>query len=262
VVSGEITRWLEVAHALADLADELTAPAFATAAFDVDRKADGTAVTEVDLGVERRLRAELARRLPGHAVLGEEDGLDGDPDTPCWVIDPIDGTTNFVKHNPVWATLIALRLDGEEVLGVASAPALGSRWDGAHGHGARRDGAAIHVSAVDRLADAEVALGGLSYFVEAGRADLLSALATGTKRQRGYGDFWQHCLVASGSTDLALEAEVNVWDLAAVRAIVEAAGGRFTSLDGEPSTSAGSAMSSNGHLHDEALALVAAMTRR
>ena len=256
--TADLDRWLEVAHALADLADELTAPAFDAAAFDVAHKADGTAVTEIDLAVERGLRAELERRLPDHAVLGEEDGLAGDPDAPCWVIDPIDGTTNFVKGNPVWATLIALRVEGEEVLGVASAPALGARWDGAVGRGARRDGRSIVVSEVDRLADAEVSLGGLSYFVDAGRAGLLDAVATATRRQRGYGDFWQHCLVAAGSTDVALEAEVNLWDLAAVRAIVEAAGGRFTSLEGVASADGGSAVSSNGRLHEEVLALVAA----
>ena len=260
-MSGEIARWLEVAHDLADLADELTAPAFAAAAFDVDRKADGTEVTEIDLAVERTLRDQLSRRLPGHAVLGEEDGLDGDAAAPCWVIDPIDGTTHFVKHNPVWATLIALRIDGDEVLGVASAPALGSRWDGAHGHGARRDGDAVRVSSTTHLAAAEVSLGGLNYFVEAGRGELVTTVATSTRRQRGYGDFWQHCLVASGSTDLAMEAEVNLWDLAAVRAIVEAAGGRLTSLDGDPTAAAGSALSSNGHLHEETLALVRATTR-
>lgn len=260
-VRGAATRqlgdWLDTAHELADLADALTAPAFSGAGFDVASKPDGTAVTEIDLAVERRLRAELERRLPGHAVLGEEDGMVGGPDAPCWVIDPIDGTTNYVRGNPIWATLIALRLDGEEVLGIASAPALGTRWDGVVGGGAHRNGTPVTVSGVDRLAEAEVSFGGLSYFAHAGRDELVTALATRTARQRGYGDFWQHCLVASGSTDLALEAEVNLWDLAAVRAIVEAAGGRFTSLEGVATADAGSALSSNGRLHDEALALVA-----
>jgi histidinol-phosphatase len=257
-VSGQTERWLAVAHELADLADELTGPAFADAGFEVARKADGTAVTEIDLAVERRLRSELERRLPDHAVLGEEDGLAGEPDAPCWVIDPIDGTTNFVQGNPVWATLIGLRVDGDEVLGVASAPALGARWDGVVGHGAHRNGSPIRVSEVATLADAEVSFGGLSYFEHGGYPGLVADLATRTRRQRGYGDFWQHCLVASGSTDLALEAEVNLWDLSAVRAIVTAAGGRLTSLDGHATADGGSALSSNGRLHDEALALVRA----
>ena len=252
----DLDAWLAVAHELADRADALTAPAFDAAAFDVAQKADGTAVTETDLAVERRLRDELERRLPGHAVLGEEDGLVGEPDAPCWVIDPIDGTTNFVKGNPVWATLIALRVDGEEVLGVASAPALGARWDGCVGRGAHRNGTPVRVSDVEQLSDAEVSLGGLTYFTSGGHGELIGALASGTARQRGYGDFWQHCLVASGSTDVALEAEVKLWDLAAVRAIVEAAGGRFTSLEGVASADAGSAVSSNGRLHEEVLALV------
>jgi histidinol-phosphatase len=257
-VSDRAERWLAVAHELADLADELTGPAFAHAGFEVAQKADGTAVTEIDLAVERRLRAELERRLPDHAVLGEEDGLMGEAGAPCWVIDPIDGTTNYVQGNPIWATLIAVRVDGEEVLGVASAPALGTRWDGCVGLGAHRNGTPIRVSEVATLADAEVSFGGLNYFEHGGYPGLVADLATRTRRQRGYGDFWQHCLVASGSTDLALEAEVNLWDLAAVRAIVEAAGGRLTSLDGDATADGGSALSSNGVLHDEALALVRA----
>jgi histidinol-phosphatase len=255
-VSGQAERWLAVAHELADLADELTGPAFAQAGFEVARKADGTAVTEIDLAVERRLRAELERRLPDHAVLGEEDGLVGEADAPCWVIDPIDGTTNFVQGNPIWATLIGVRVDGEEVLGVASAPALDARWDGCVGRGAHRNGTPIRVSEVSSLSDAEVSFGGLSYFEQGGYPGLIADLATRTRRQRGYGDFWQHCLVASGSTDIALEAEVNLWDLSAVRAIVEAAGGRLTSLDGRATADGGSALSSNGRLHDEALAMV------
>jgi histidinol-phosphatase len=255
-VSAELERWVAIAHDLADLADELTGPAFDQAAFDVERKSDGTAVTEIDLAVERRLRAEIARQLPDHAFLGEEDGLEGAADAPRWIIDPIDGTTNFVKGNPVWATLIACQVDGEEILGIASAPALGSRWDGVRGGPARRDGRPIRVSGVDSLGDAEVSLGGLSYFHRHGRGDLVTALAERTGRQRGYGDFWQHCLVASGSTDLALEAEVKLWDLAAVKCIVEAAGGRFTSLDGVVTADGGDALSTNGRLHEAALELI------
>jgi histidinol-phosphatase len=205
--------------------------------------------------VERRLRAELERRLPDHAVLGEEDGLVGEADAPCWVIDPIDGTTNFVQGNPIWATLIGVRVDGEEVLGVASAPALGPlgrlrgprRPPQRHPDPGQRGRVAVRRRGVLRRAE----------LLRARRLPrLIADLATRTRRQRGYGDFWQHCLVASGSTDVALEAEVNLWDLSAVRAIVEAAGGRLTSLDGRATADGGSALSSNGRLHDEALALV------
>lgn len=246
---------LRFALELADLADGLTLPAFHRRP-DPDVKSDGTWVTATDRDTERALRRAIRARHPGHAVLGEEDGLDGPPDAPTWILDPIDGTTNFVKGNPVFATLIALRVDGREVLGVASAPALGSRWWGAVGDGASHDGRQIAVSSVSRLADAEIALGGMDHFVARGMGHVMEQAARGTARQRGYGDFWQHCLVASGSTDVAMEAAVSTWDLAAVKAIVEAAGGRFTDLDGNPTADGGSAVSSNGLLHDAALALL------
>jgi histidinol-phosphatase len=255
---NELEGYHAFAHELADLVDPVSLPAFEARAFDVEQKDDGTAVTEIDREVERTLRAAIRRRFPGHAVLGEEDGLDGPDDAPRWVLDPIDGTTNFVKGNPIWAALIGLQIDGEEVVGVASAPALGSRWSGYLGGGAFQDGREVRVSRVDRLSEAEVAFGGLDYFQREGLTAVVEELIRRTRRQRGYGDFWQHCLVAAGSTDAALEAEVNLWDLAAVRAIVEAAGGRFTSLDGEPGAGHGSALASNGLLHDELLELLAA----
>jgi histidinol-phosphatase len=254
----ELEGYHAFAHELADLVDPVSLPAFEARAFDVERKDDGTAVTEVDREVERTLRSAIRGRFPDHAVLGEEDGLDGPDHAPRWVIDPIDGTTNFVKGNPIWATLLALQIDGDEVVGVASAPALGSRWSGLLGGGAFQDGREIRVSRVDRLTEAEVSLGGLDYFQRDGLTSVVEELVRRAGRQRGYGDFWQHCLVAAGSTDAALEAEVNLWDLAAVRAIVEAAGGRFTSLHGEPGAGHGSALASNGLLHEELLELVAA----
>lgn len=254
-MTERLTRELALAHELADLADELTLAGFHSR-LDVRRKDDGTAVTDVDVDVERRLRARIAEVFPDHAVLGEEDGLDGPADAPRWILDPIDGTTNFIRGNPVFATLVALRLDDQDVLGVVSAPALGSRWDGVVGAGAHQDGRAIHVSDVDRLADAEIAFGGLNHFADHGWFDVVARAAARTRRQRGYGDFWQHCLVAAGAVEIAMEAEVSTWDLAAVRAVVEAAGGRFTDLDGVPTADGGSAVSTNGHLHDAALDLV------
>ena len=250
-----LARELAAAHDLADRVDQLTLAAF-RGRLDVTTKADGSWVTTVDREVERSLRRELGTRFPDHAVLGEEDGLDGPEGAPTWIIDPIDGTTNFVKGNPIFATLIALQADGEELVGVVSAPALGSRWDGVRGGPARQDGRQIRVSAVTDLADAEVAFGGLRYFHERRIESVVAVLTARTRRQRGYGDFWQHCLVAAGSTDVAVEAEVNLWDLAAVKCVLEAAGGRLTSFDGEVTAAAGSALSSNGHLHDEVLALL------
>lgn len=248
---------LAFAHELADLADARTRAAFGGRQ-PTRTKADGTWVTAVDVDVERTLRAAIRARFPDHAVLGEEDGLDGPADAPTWVLDPIDGTSNFVKGNPIFATLIGLQVDDEDVLGVVSAPALGSRWDGVVGERATHNGTAIRVSDVDRLADAEIAFGGLAYFRAQGYGDLVDDLAGRTSRQRGYGDFWQHCLVAAGSTDVAIEAEVNLWDLVAVKAVVEAAGGRFTSLLGARTAAGGSALSTNGRLHDEVLTILGA----
>jgi histidinol-phosphatase len=257
---GRFAAELAFAHELADLADALTLPAFRGRldGVELETKDDGTWVTEVDVEVERTLRTAIRRRFPHHAVLGEEDGLDGPADAPRWIIDPIDGTTNFVKGNPIYATLVALQVDGDEQVGVVSAPALGSRWDGVRGGPATQDGREIRVSDVADLADAEIAFGGLSYFELEGFAALVTDLTARTRRQRGYGDFWQHCLVAAGSTDIAIEASVKVWDLAAPRCVVEAAGGRFTSLDGTPTADGGSALATNGHLHDEVLAAIAA----
>ena len=248
---------LRFAHDLADLADAITLPAF-RAGLEVEYKADGTEVTAADRDTELHLRRAIGRAHPGHAVLGEEAGRSGSTGAPTWIIDPIDGTRNFVTGNPVWATLIALQIDGREVLGVVSAPALGSRWDGLIDgtvRSATQDGRPIAVSGRS-LAQGEVSFGGLKYFKRAGRAGAVARLSDATSRQRGFGDFWQHCLVASGAIEVAVEAEVNLWDLAAVKAVVEAAGGRFTDLEGRATADGGSAVSSNGLVHDEVLALL------
>ncbi len=247
--------WRDAAIELAAIADALTLGAFRRH-LEVRTKADGTWVTATDESVERRLRETIRAWFPDHAVLGEEDGRDGPPDAPTWILDPIDGTTNFVKGNPIFATLIGVQVAGQEVAGVVSAPALGTRFDGALGHGARQDGRSIQVSRVDHLGDAEVALGGLDVFAAHDRLGLADTVAHRAARVRGYGDFWQHCLIAAGSTDVAIEAEVKLWDLAAVKAVVEAAGGRFTDLDGLRTSDGGSALATNGLLHEEMLELV------
>jgi histidinol-phosphatase len=248
----EHAAYLDAARELADLADARTMAAF-RGQLDVRTKLDGTWVTEIDEAVERELRAAIRSWFPDHAVLGEEDGLDGPSDAPRWVLDPIDGTTNFVKGNPIFATLIGLQIDGRDVVGVATAPALTTRFDGVLGGPARQDGRTIRVSETAALTDAEVALGDLRYFAERGLLDGASTLARTAARQRGYGDFWQHCLVAAGSTDVAAEATVSLWDLVAVKTIVEAAGGTFTDLDGNATPDGGSAVSTNGRLHDRVL---------
>jgi histidinol-phosphatase len=244
---------------LADVADALTLAAFGRAV-EVHRKADGTEVTEVDIAVEVALRDRIHGAFPDHRVLGEEGGpgvgMSTSVDAPVWTIDPIDGTTNFVKGNPIFATLIACSFEGRDLMGVVSAPALGARWDGVVGEGARHNGRAVRVSEVATLAEAEVSVGAFRD-LEDRVPGLLSRLADGTARQRGYGDFWAYCLLASGSTDVVVEAQLNSWDLAAVRAVVEAAGGLVTDLDGVARSDGGSAVASNGVLHDEILALIA-----
>jgi histidinol-phosphatase len=253
---------LGLAHELADVADRLTLSAFRQSP-EVRHKSDGSVVTATDVAVETELRARIAGTFPDHRILGEEDGWGGtvangaDDDTVLtWTIDPIDGTTNFVKGNPIFATLIACSHGDRDLVGVVSAPALGSRWDGVVGEGARQDGRPITVSTVARLSEAEVSVGAFND-LEDRLPGLLAHLATHTARQRGYGDFWAYCLLAAGSTDAVLEGRLNAWDLAAVRAVVEAAGGRVTDLDGGARSNGGSAVATNGRLHDELLAVIA-----
>jgi histidinol-phosphatase len=248
--------WRDAALSFADLADQVTSAGFRRHG-DVATKSDGSWVTAVDVNTEQVLRQAIMREFPQHTVLGEEDGTTlGDDDAPVWIIDPIDGTANFVAGNPIFATLIAVQVAGEEVASVISAPALSTRFDALRGEGSRQDGRAITVSQTRSLADAEVSFGGLTYFVRAGQQPLVDTLVRTCRRTRGYGDFWQHCLVAAGSTDVAIDAEAKLWDMAAVKLLVEAAGGRFTGLNGTASADTGSGVSTNGILHADVLAFV------
>jgi len=253
----------DLALELADVADGLTLAAF-RGALEVRRKPDGSEVTAVDVAVELALRERIVAAFPDHRVMGEEGGWgpasDSGVDTPVWTIDPIDGTTNYIKGNPIFATLIACSSGGIDMVGVVSAPALGTRFDGIVGVEARQDGRPVQVSPVATLADAEISVGAFSD-LEDRIPGLLAHVASSTQRQRGYGDFWAYCLVAAGSTDAVVEARLNVWDLAAVRAVVEAAGGRVTDLDGVARSDGGSAVASNGLLHDELLAAIAERKR-
>lgn len=248
---------LDVALELADIADGITLERFGGPVPSV-AKPDGTPVTEADHAVEAALRARLAERCPDHAILGEEQGGAIDPSTPTWVIDPIDATKNFMRGIPVYATLIALVEGGRAVVGVASAPALGERWDAAQGLGARRNGEAIGVSAIADLADAQVLHGGLHWYREhPGMWDLLGRIADRCGRTRGFGDFWMHLLVAGGMAEVAFERDLSPWDVAALECIVTEAGGRFTGLSGESALVSGDALTTNGLLHDELLGLLA-----
>jgi histidinol-phosphatase len=248
---------LALAIELADVADAITLARFRDQTLRVDHKQDRTEVTEADRGAEEAIRRRIAEARPDHAVLGEEEGLIGPQGSRWrWIVDPIDGTSNYVRGVPIWATLIALEHDGRLAVGVVSAPALGRRWWAARGEGAYAGGAPIHVSAIDRVARAHLAYSDVGSFYEHGgarRGDGLVALSRAVWRARGLGDFWMHVLVAEGAFDAAVEPVVSVWDLAAVQVIVEEAGGRFTNLAGEARPDGGSACSTNGLLHEAVL---------
>ena len=247
---------LDLAMELADRADELTVRHFRSAELMVDTKPDMTPVTQADREVEEMVAERLAFARPTTPLLGEEFGQQGTNTRRRWIVDPIDGTKNYVRGIPVFATLLALEEDGEVVVGVVSAPALGRRWYAARGEGAFADGENIRVSTIDRLEEAQVCHAGLEGWEKDGRLDGLVALTRGAWRDRGFGDFWQHMLVAQGSAELALEPAVSLWDLAALKVVVEEAGGRFTDLSGAATPAGGSALSSNGLLHELALSLI------
>jgi histidinol-phosphatase len=223
----------------------------------VDTKPDLTPVTEADRAVEAMIRDRLERDRPGDAVLGEEFGTTGTGHR-RWIVDPIDGTKGYARGIPVWATLIALEIDGELGAGVVSAPALGSRWSAARGHGARRDGEPVTVSKVAVIEDAHLAYDSVDAFESVGLEAEFLALAHRCWRTRGFGDFWSHMLVADGSIDIAVEVGgLAVWDLAAVSVVVEEAGGRCTDLRGESRVDGGDVISTNGLLHDDVVAAFA-----
>lgn len=252
-------RWRDVALDLADAADRLALAGFRSTGLAVRRKADGSYVTSTDRDVETLLRERLAAIAPDHAVLGEEQGGAIDPDVPTWVLDPIDATHNYLRGVPVFATLLALVDGGEPVAGVVSAPALGTRWDAYTGGGARRDGAPVRVSDVSELARAQVLHGGLEWWRGSARQwEALGRLADTAERTRGFGDFWMHLLVAGGAAEVAVERDLKPWDIAAVACVVTEAGGRMTAYDGRSSSMAtGEALTTNGLVHDEVVAVLA-----
>jgi histidinol-phosphatase len=252
---------LRLAHILADAADAATMDRFKALDLKVETKPDMTPVSEADKRAEELIRGQLGRARPRDAVLGEEYGTQGTGPR-RWIIDPIDGTKNYVRGAPVWATLIALNVRGdtgdEGVVGVVSAPALGRRWWAAKGTGAftgrsLSSATRLHVSSVRNLEDASFAYSSLSGWEEQGRLDGFLDLTRKVWRTRGYGDFWPYMMVAEGSVDICAEPELSLWDMAANEVIVREAGGRFTSLDGIPGPYGGNAAASNGLLHEEML---------
>jgi len=252
----DVASELDLATRLADIADAITLPAFERRAFAVEHKADQSEVTEIDRGCEAAIVAALAEARPHHGVVGEEHGLQGDAEsTARWIIDPIDGTSGYTRGIPVWATLIALVVDGEVAVAMVSAPALGRRWSAVRGGGAFVGDRRCRVSTVADLADAQLSVTLNEGWRELGLVDELTTIALAARRSRSLGDFWQHVLVAEGGLDVAIDAVgVADYDLAAVRLIVEEAGGTFTDRAGVPAHDRGTAVSSNGLLHDEIIA--------
>ena len=251
---------LRLAHVLADDADSLTMDRFKALDLHVVTKPDLTPVTDADDAVENTIRRTLGRARPRDAVLGEESGSTGwGPRR--WVVDPIDGTKNFVRGVPVWATLIGLMVEDEVVAGVVSAPALGRRWWASKGGGAWTgkslfSAAPCRVSDVTTLADASFSYSSLDSWERHGSGEDFVSLARSCWRTRAYGDFWSYTLVAEGAVDIAAEPELETYDMAALVVIVEEAGGSFTGLDGVPGPNSGNALATNGRLHAAALEFI------
>lgn len=260
-------RWrddLYLALTIADQVDRLTLRRFENNDFAVETKPDLTPVTDADREAEQMIRQQLSQARGRDAIIGEEFPDEGNASRQ-WVIDPIDGTKNFVRGVPVWATLISLVEDGEVVMGVVAAPALSRRWWAVKGGGAwsgrTLSGAKqLRVSQVSELEDASLSYSSLSGWAESGRLRGMLGLMQQCWRTRAYGDFWSYMLLAEGAVDLAAEPELNLYDMAALVPIVTEAGGKFTSLFGAPGPFGGNAIASNGLLHEQALKLLATET--
>ncbi|MBU1700052.1 MAG: histidinol phosphate phosphatase [Candidatus Eisenbacteria bacterium] len=225
---------------------------------DARRKPDGSPVTDADISAEKAIRNVLEEGMPGVPVLGEEMG-GGSPDQAAtgsrWIVDPIDGTRNFIKGIPIFATLVALERDGECVVGASYAPAMGDMTSAARGLGCRCNDRPVRVSDVDSLQQAFFLFGGINGLLQPESEKRFLALMNKTDRQRSFGDYYGHQLVALGRAEMMLETGIHPWDIAPFKIIIEEAGGRFTDLSGQPSIYNGSALATNGRLHDEVLSI-------
>jgi histidinol-phosphatase len=245
---------LALALSIADAADRITVARFRAHDLHVETKPDLTPVSEADRAVEAAVRERLEEARPDDGVLGEEMGEHGAGRARRWIIDPIDGTMSYVRGVPVWATLLALEVDGEMAVGVVSAPALGRRWWAARGHGAFADGDPIRVSEVHRMEDAHVCAPNERYFEQRQLDAGWREITQGAWRPVGFADFWGHMLVAEGAVDVMVEPILSLWDVAALRPIVEEAGGRISDLTGDGWAEDAPCVTTNGLLHDEVIA--------
>lgn len=248
---------LRLAHVMADDADSLAMNRFKAQDLKFNSKPDNTPVTEADTAVETSLRRTLSRTRPRDGILGEEMGSSGESSR-RWIIDPIDGTKNYLRGVPVWATLIALEADEEVVASVVSAPALGRRWWASKNGGAFTgrnilNATQLHVSRVPSIRDASLSYSSIDGWVDSGRGQGFVNLMRDCWRTRAYGDFWSYMLVAEGAVDIATEPELELYDMAALDVIVREAGGRFTNLDGTDGVRGPGALATNGLLHQPVL---------
>ncbi len=244
---------LALAHELADLADEITLDRFRAQDLKIETKPDASPVTDADQAAERALKAHLQAKRPADALIGEEYGTSGQASR-TWIIDPIDGTANFMRGVPVWATLIALSIDGKPTVSVVSAPALGRRWWAAPNIGAwTRDVNGIErqiaVSNISDAAHASISYNNLKLWDESGKLPQLIDFSRKLWRTRAYGDFYSYMLLAEGSVDIVAEHDLKIYDIAALVPIVEQAGGKLTALDGPLTAETSSVLATNGTLH-------------
>ncbi|AQP47247.1 histidinol-phosphatase [Tessaracoccus aquimaris] len=254
----DLTDDVRLAHLMADDADSLSMSRFKALDLQFSAKPDNTPVTEADTAVEESIRRTLARTRPRDAVHGEEFSDTGESSR-RWIIDPIDGTKNYLRGVPVWATLIALEVDGKIVASVVSAPALGRRWWASEGGGAFTgrsilNATELRTSRVAEMADASLSYSEISEWVESGRGQGFIDLMRDCWRSRAYGDFWSYMLVAEGSVDIACEPDLALYDMAALDIIVREAGGKFTNLSGEDGVKGPGALATNGLIHEAVLA--------
>lgn len=250
----DLSRHIEVAIAAVEAGAELALKSFRKR-LQIRWKQDRSPVTEVDVAVEEQIRGQLAARFPDVAFFGEESGETGDRSAVLrWILDPIDGTENFIAGIPVFATLLGLEHAGEIVLGVVAAPAMGDLVWAARGQGAHWNGERISTSACRRLADASLVYGSAASFAQRAVERSWLELVHATRRQRGFGDYWGHLLVAAGHADVMLDPVVAPYDVAALKIIVEEAGGRLTDYTGKATIYGGSSVSTNAALGEPVLA--------
>lgn len=245
----------ELAVEAARIAGDLARTYYETT-FDIERKADDSPVTIADKRAEELIRTAVARHFPDDGFLGEEFGDQPGSSGFRWVIDPIDGTKSFIRHIPIWATLIGLEYKGEQIGGIAYIPVFNQVYRALRGDGAFMNDRRVHVSEVDQLSGSLLCYSSIGWFQKAGREQVFLELAARTQRQRGFGDFYGFVLVAEGAADMMVEHGVNPWDVAATKAIIEEAGGRFTDWDGTPTAYRPDVLATNGKLHAETLAIL------